>query len=263
LEGCPGSGENQKLPLNPVSHTPASVTDPATWTPLDVALTALKSGKGATGLGFVLSENDPFTGIDIDNCIEHNRLTPEASDIVTDLWSYYEISWSRKGIHIFVEGTVPTGRRKNGIEIYSKDRFLVLTTNQVQGAPDTIEPRQKELDKRYASLSPVKTQEQHFTTPSNDLFIRDDYTVIEKANAAKNGAKFTRLYQGNTEGFTSHSEAAFTLILLLLYWTNDNIDQVERLYKQSGLYNAKDDILIQGKTYLHHNIENALKKRRR
>jgi hypothetical protein len=49
--------------------------------------------------------------------------------------------------------------------------------------------------------------------------------------------------------------------LLLLYWTNDNIPQVERLFKQSGLYNEKAELLINGKTYLQYNIEQAIRKR--
>jgi hypothetical protein len=56
---------------------------------------------------------------------------------------------------------------------------------------------------------------------------RTDEEVLEKPYAARNGQTFRRYYEGDYSLFEgegarhrSHSEADFTLVLMLLYWTN-------------------------------------------
>lgn len=122
-----------KRPLMPNGH-PASSTDPATWSDYGTALAALprKGFNGRPqydGLGFVLSADDPFTGIDLDHCIEDGKLTEWAQHVVNTLASYTETSPSGDGLRIFVRGKLPGGGgRKNGqIEIYDRARFLTIT----------------------------------------------------------------------------------------------------------------------------------------
>ncbi len=87
-------GKPKKLPFNPVTRTPASCVDPDTWETLSQALTALKAGT-FEGVGFVFINDDQLTGIDIDDCVLHNQLTTNASDLVTEFWSYTELSPSK------------------------------------------------------------------------------------------------------------------------------------------------------------------------
>jgi primase-polymerase (primpol)-like protein len=253
------TAQGKKLPLNPLTGEAASPTNPKTWSTLDQALTALKHGKG-TGIGFVFGDDDPFTGIDLDHCIQDNRLTAEASDIVTEFWSYTELSPSRTGLHIIVQGTIPEGRRKKYIEIYTTGRYFTITTNHLTGTPETICERQSQLDRLCASLTPVKAPKQLMQQQADQPFISDE-TVLKKAINAKNGQFFRELYSGNIAGFRSKSEADFTLILLLLYWTNDNTEQVKRLFRNSRLYDEKTDRQTGESTYLEKTIANAMKKR--
>ena len=92
---------------------------------------------------------------------------------------------------------------------------------------------------------------------------RSDAEVVEKAQSARNRERFQALWNGNITGYRSKSEADFTLVLYLLYWTNDDLAQTKRLFQQSGLYDPeKTDRLTGEHSYLDVTIYNALKKRR-
>src|SRR5919198_4877328 len=61
------TSQNKKIPYNPITNEPASTTNPDTWGTLQESLEALRTGR-YYGIGFVFSEDDPFTGVDIDDC---------------------------------------------------------------------------------------------------------------------------------------------------------------------------------------------------
>ena len=63
--------------------------------------------------------------------------------------------------------------------------------------------------------------------------------LIEKAKAARNGAKFSRLWEGDTSDYPSHSEADLALLERLLYWTDGDVDRARLLFEQSGLVRPK------------------------
>jgi transcriptional regulator with XRE-family HTH domain len=64
----------------------------------------------------------------------------------------------------------------------------------------------------------------------------DDQTLIEKAKSAKDGAKFTALWEGDISGYKSQSEADLALCCLLAFWTGGDYERIDRLFRQSGLY---------------------------
>ena len=70
-----GHGKNSKRPFNARTGNPASVDDPATWADYDDARQAVAKER-ADGVGFVLTEEDPFTFIDLDNVIARGRSSP-------------------------------------------------------------------------------------------------------------------------------------------------------------------------------------------
>src|SRR6266566_8027261 len=148
--------ENQKLkkrPYQPKTHLPAKTNDPSTWTDVTVALRTLATGR-YNGIGFVFTESDPFTGIDLDACVgKDGTIAPWAQEIITTLSSYTEYSPSKLGVHILTQATLPGAGRKTGhIEMYSHDRFFTLTTDHLQGTPTTIAHRQAQQESLYASL---------------------------------------------------------------------------------------------------------------
>jgi putative DNA primase/helicase len=70
------------------------------------------------GLGFAFSPTDPFTGIDLDNCIINGELTDRARKVIKRFKSYTERSQSGTGCHIIVKAKLPgKGKHVKGYEV--------------------------------------------------------------------------------------------------------------------------------------------------
>ena len=120
-----------KVPYSARTGRKSSSTDLTTWSTFEEALRAYEIGEYA-GLGFVFSSGDPYTGIDLDDCVDENgKIVPWALEIVRYLDSYTELSATGTGLHIIVRGRVPN-RRKDKIEVYSTERFFTMTGHVVE-----------------------------------------------------------------------------------------------------------------------------------
>ena len=88
-------GKKTKVPYNPRTGGKAQSTNPATFTPLSVALRALeRDGYDGIGVGVFGS----LGAIDIDHCVsEDGELSPMAYDIMDTMQGYTEFSPSGKG----------------------------------------------------------------------------------------------------------------------------------------------------------------------
>jgi primase-polymerase (primpol)-like protein len=87
------------------------------------ALEAYKHAEFA-GLGFMFSSGDPYTGVDLDDCVaEDSEIELWALEIVRYFNSYTEFSATGTGLHIIVRGDVPN-RRKGDLEVYSSKSSL-------------------------------------------------------------------------------------------------------------------------------------------
>ena len=62
-----------------------------------------------------------------------------------------------------------------------------------------------------------------------------DDEILDRAPNAVNGQKFTRLFNGDTSAHPSQSEADLAFCDMLAFWTGRDADQVDRLFRQSGL----------------------------
>jgi putative DNA primase/helicase len=106
-----------------------------TWSAFEEALEAYENGEYA-GLGFVFCSGDPYTGVDLDHCVDENgEIGLWALEIVRYLDSYIELSATGTGLHIIVRGDVPN-RRKGDVEIYSSKRFFTVTGHVVEVGGD-------------------------------------------------------------------------------------------------------------------------------
>ena len=132
-----------KHPRQP-SGVHASVKDPKTWLSFEEVCKAVDAGK-SIGAGIVLTADDPYTIIDLDDVIdEAGNIDPEAQAIIDKMNSYTERSMSGKGIHIIIRATKQGLRcRKKNIEIYDKERYIALTGDLWEGRGE-IEERQEE-----------------------------------------------------------------------------------------------------------------------
>ena len=101
-----------KLPIDPLSGGLAASTRRQTWGTYQHAVEAVHSFS-ITGVGFVFSDDDPYSGVDLDNCRnpETGSIEPWAAEIVRHLNSYTEVSPSGKGVKIFVQAKLPPKSR--------------------------------------------------------------------------------------------------------------------------------------------------------
>src|SRR5712691_8539175 len=61
------NGKVDKVPYNARSGTGASTTNPKTWSTFDEAVASAARWK-MDGVGYVFAQDDPYVGIDLDNC---------------------------------------------------------------------------------------------------------------------------------------------------------------------------------------------------
>jgi putative DNA primase/helicase len=131
-------GKPTKVP-HQINGVRASTTNPKMWRSWDDALKALlERPEHWSGIGFVFSPNDPFFGIDLDQCLDAaGRLKPWAQPIAERFSdSYAEISPSGQGIKIWAKGKLPGGGvafplDDGRVEIYDRARYFTVT-----GKPD-------------------------------------------------------------------------------------------------------------------------------
>jgi len=106
----------------------ASHSDPLTWGTFENAVKALE--RGFDGIGFVFSEDDPFCGIDLDDCrvTISGEIKSWALKLIKEFDSYTEVSPSGTGLKIFIKGKLPGGGIKTKhVEVYDKLRFFTVT----------------------------------------------------------------------------------------------------------------------------------------
>jgi primase-polymerase (primpol)-like protein len=139
--------QHKKPPFHPRTGHKTDVTRPDRWGTYREALTAYKAGK-YDGIGFVFLPSDPYTGIDLDHCIdpETGEIAAWARKIVTALNSYTEYSPGGDGLHILTKATLPDrGLKEGNIEVYSSSVYFTWTNHHLPDSPESIEERQERV----------------------------------------------------------------------------------------------------------------------
>jgi hypothetical protein len=109
------------------------------------------------GVGFVFDADDPFAGVDLDDCRDPvtGKIAEWAQDIIAKLNCYSEVSPSQTGVKIFIRAKLPANAKHNtpyqtgSVEVYGSARFFTVTGQHVPGTPTTIDDRQAELTAMY------------------------------------------------------------------------------------------------------------------
>jgi len=265
-------GKPGKVPIDPDTGTRASVTEADSWATFTTALLYYGSHDRIDGLGFVFTESDPFVGIDLDGCVDNAGNTDDtAEDIVSRLDSYTETSPSGTGLHIIIEGALPTdANRRDNVEIYERDRFFTVTGKHLKGTPLTVEQRQAGLegvseDYLEDATDAADADDTAIITggggdsPASGTSVFTDDELLAKAKGAKNAEKFARLWDGNTNEYPSQSEADGALCSRLAFWTGGDRAQIDRLFRQSRLMRAKWDEQHGDQTYGERTIDKTMK----
>lgn len=207
-------GKPTKVPYNARTGQLAKTDDADTWSSYRDALSAAQSA-GDDGIGYVFSADDPFSGVDLDDCLADEAVAPWAEAQLLELNSYSEISPSGTGIKVWVEGKLPTSAkpRKNkippevippevpgSIEMYSERRFFTVTGWHVEGTPTTIQYANGALTKLYDQLKPAPiVLPTHTTRTAGRKYLerwaqhKIDYAV-ERVSQAVDGQRHNERY---------------------------------------------------------------------
>jgi hypothetical protein len=258
LEEKPGTNKPTKVPYvaRPNSGK-ASVTDAGTWVSFDDALKAPltcdgivpwnyhtnKPSKsvgetGFSGIGFVFTQDDPFTGIDLDDTHGDVEAYERQLKIFHEFDSYSELSPSGNGVHIIVKGSIPHGRRRAEIELYCAERYFTMTGNVQRQAP--IADRQALLQLLFDQMGNHYSSN-HYTVNDDKEQKHSDDEVIAMAAGAVNGEKFSRLHRGDWQGeYPSQSEADMAYVDIIAFYTQ-NFEQIRRLFRLSALGQTPKD----------------------
>lgn len=219
-----------KVPYSARSNKLASVTDSDTWASFDECVNAMNSGWYA-GIGFVLTENDPYSFIDLDDTKGDQTALDRQIKIYNEFDSYAERSPSGSGLHIIVKGAVPSGRRRSFIEVYSSLRYMTMTGDVYRPSP--IKECGELLNILWGQMGQGSVAVAHYAGVAEAK--ETDEQVYNRAMAAANGDKFTELFAGKWEGmYQSQSEADFALVDIIAFYTQ-NRAQIARMFRASGL----------------------------
>jgi len=140
-------GKSAKIPhVADGTGARASSTDPATWRGFEAAACVFLAG-GYDGVGFVFSPGDPYAGVDLDDCRDPDSaaLQTWASELVTTLEGYAEVSPSGTGVHVIVRGAAPN-RQHGRVEAYSSGRYFTVTGRAILGDGLPAPERQEGLN---------------------------------------------------------------------------------------------------------------------
>ena len=223
----------------------ASSTNRRTWSTFEQAVAALERGDG-DGIGFVFAADDEFVGCDLDHCreAETGALAPVAVGIAGAFATYQEASQSGTGVHLIMTGHKPQGAgckrplEDIEVEVYESGRYFCMTGARL-GEVATVCDCQAALDDLCYLVWPPKASADNPPRATGAERL-DDRELVAKMLAATNGHNLAALYNGDTAAFgDDHSSADAALLTHLAWWTNRDAEQMDRLFRTSGLTREK------------------------
>lgn len=245
----------------------SDVTDSSTWVDYDVAVDYAEMHN--LNIGFVLSDHDPYTCIDLDvvdaesqqakgQIIDDKKWTNEVDfnrydKIINAFDSYTEKSLSGKGWHIWLKGDIGTGRRRDSVEVYSVDRFIICTGNVDRNRPISND--------KILLLSELISEMDLAGNPNSSRFElieiaeeASDEEIWNRAANADNSDKFEQLVAGEWQqlGYPSQSEADLALMSMFTFYSPSNA-QCMRLFRKTRL--GERNKAVKNDKYLRFTLE--------
>lgn len=244
--------DKDKLPINPNNGKMADPVKSCTWGSFSQAKLFLT--KAIPHVGFVLSQDDPYTIIDLDDPYKPEKdwdeeyrakLAALNKKIMDTFQSYTEISQSGKGVHIIVKGTIPKGVNRDTVELYSSQRYMITTGNVAKDLP--ILECQELLDILYNEMKPASE-----SVPLEEVeMTSEDSEIIEMAMNASNGDKFTELCNSIPDG-VQNSEQDLALLSIIAFYSESN-EQCRRIFRMTG--RGKREKVIKNDKYLNYTLQ--------
>ena len=266
-------GKTDKLPIDwrtaqmPLAGS-GGAQDPNIWMDAQTAIVTAQLYGSDYGVGFVLTDRDPFWFLDIDDGLGTDGWSPLAVNLCHRLVGCaIEVSQSGKGMHVFgSDSTLPPhgNRGANGLEFYRSGRFVALTGTSAVGDAGRSGPLLPALlAEHFPPPAPAAAgAPSDWTTepPANyDHTLDDDDVLINRMLSASsassafggratardlwegNEAALARTYPDSGERAYDASRADIALSQHLAYWTGRNCERMDRLMRRSALARLKWD----------------------
>ena len=256
----------------------ASTTDAASWLSYESVVAGCdKVGNGSLP-GFVLHDGHPYAVIDLDikdadNCDDESKWTTDEQKeefraIVEYMGSYAEVSRSGKGVHIIVR-VVGKGDhfkwpniKKNGVEVYFRDRFIVTTGNHIEGAPLEIVDATGKVAALLQEFAPEKFAS---NLPRVAVDMEDDSEeelsdeeVLDRLDSCEKSDLYNSLMDGKWKDFRYPSQSEADMALMEgIYFFSGNRAQTVRLFMTSRL---ADRDKAQGGNYVWDTVNSIAEK---
>jgi hypothetical protein len=286
-----GVERETKVPVDPSTLTPVSITNPVNWIRGTVAkeyadyLNA-QAGGPTYGIGFVLFDNCGLFCIDIDKALVGGQWSPLSQELCARFTgAYVEVSQRGEGLHIFASytGKMPQHKKKNvplHLEFYDELRFIGITGTNAVGSPtfDATALLPALIADYFVPNSDASAPDT-WTTEPNATWSgpEDDDELIRRALAARpvagavfgsrasfadlwyaDESKLARAFPAQSSSKTyDGSSADLALANHLGFWCGGNCDRMLGLMQQSALKRAK----WERTDYLHGTIVRAAQQK--
>lgn len=242
-----------KAPYRASDGKRASSTKASDWSSFQEAIDGLSQHE-ADGVGFVFSEEDPFCGIDLDQCFQTNgEVHPEALRLIEELGSYTELSPSGKGVHIIARAALgDKGRRTShtewggNLEAYDRGRYFTFT-----GQPFDGYTRIRDSAVRIE----VFDSSQNGSSPGNSLVSEDWKSNVSDVELFEDLARGD--WESHDYGSQSQADMAYVNMLVHAMGPMDQFAIFEQ-FKISGLY--RGEAKSGGDGYVIRTIREAISK---
>lgn len=260
------SGQKTKMPYNPANGDRARINDLRTFADFKTTLMAYAMG-GYDGIGIAVGNG--IGAFDIDHCIREDGTLNDTAATVLSIFptAYVEKSPSGKGLRgffcvpedfVYDKTVYYINNRSKGLEVYmpgATNRFVTVTgdvyrTGEIPNDETAMTTLLDSLMKRSKQVQ--NTQLRHHS-------YLDDDAVIAHAEEAGNSDKFKRLFAGDWEDlYDSQSDADMALLSILAFWCGCDEEQMDRIFRTSGLMRDKWDRQQAGTTYGAISIRNTV-----
>jgi hypothetical protein len=182
-----------KPPINPRTGLGASHSNSEHWTSFDEAWNAVERF-GCEGVGFVLTKDDDYVGIDLDHVLNQETGEPLydwIKNLIDNPETYCEVSPSGEGIRMIARGKIDKAYKLDAaqVEIYADSRYLTITGNFLPQSPLFINEAPRTIE---ALIARVEYFRQRDAAAKAAQAGQGAAQSAPKANARGSGSNFFR-----------------------------------------------------------------------
>ena len=291
-------GRGTKIPYNPVTGQWARSNDPGSFAAFDVTMMETERGN-YSGIGIGMFNGICAIDLDdcvtdsgfytetaaqiIELMHSYTETSPSGNGVHIlfradgfryDVGRYYIMNHPRR-IEVYVAGATSkyvtvTGQRVNEYPFGERSKELselleryMTRSDAVAGVPfeggQQAVPIGEGKQGQPCGRNGVNGRNPQYGGNTNGASYLQDDELLQKAQSCRNGESFRRLWEGDCSGYPSQSEADMALCRQLAFWTGRDAQQMDRLFRRSGLMREKWDRPQCGSTYGAITIQNAIK----